>query len=104
MRMLDANAEVVPPHSHLAVGGRSGQLVPNYASIHVCLRSPRMQSMEWLRQEGRDALHRAYGRLGLPAKANALLSRYEELPQYDKGTLERSIRLLDTKNAPESFC
>ena len=25
------------------------------------------------------------------AKANALLNRYEELPQYDKGTLERSI-------------
>ena len=27
----------------------------------------------------------------IPAKANALLNRYEELPQYDKGTLDRSI-------------
>ena len=48
-----------------------------------------------LRQDGRDALYRAYGRIGLriPAKANALLNRYEELPQYDQSTLA-----IDTKD------
>ena len=75
------------------VGCRDGLCV----AIQIYFRSPRMQ-LPW---NEKAAEARRQGCLVpsvrknwvayVPAKANALLNWHEELPQYDKGTLERSI-------------